>query len=48
MGVEVFFSYIITLLIILPAVGAYLQFKITQDVWNEVENHVALRHTSNS
>ncbi|MEH2241468.1 hypothetical protein [Nostoc sp.] len=37
---------VIGLLIILPTVGAYLQLKITQEIWNVVENHMALRHTS--
>ncbi|MCW5313449.1 hypothetical protein GTQ43_06395 [Nostoc sp. KVJ3] len=36
------------LLIILPTIGAYLQLKITQDVWNMIENHAALEHGSNS
>ncbi|MEH2175759.1 hypothetical protein [Nostoc sp.] len=35
------------LLIVLPALGAYLQYKVTQDVWNMIEDHVALRSTVN-
>ncbi|MCC5617114.1 hypothetical protein LC605_18920 [Nostoc sp. CHAB 5836] len=35
------------LVIVLPAVGAYLQYKVTQDVWNMIEDHVALRSTVN-
>lgn len=31
------------LLIILPAVGAYLQYKITQDTWKAIADHEALR-----
>lgn len=45
-GLEVLLKLLLPLLVILPAVGAYLQFKIIQDAWNVVENHVALRHAS--
>ena len=31
------------LLILLPALGAYLQYKVTQELWNAIEDHVALR-----
>ncbi|NJO41331.1 MAG: hypothetical protein HC769_13065 [Cyanobacteria bacterium CRU_2_1] len=33
-------------LMILPAIGAYLQYKVTQDTWNAIEDHVALRSTA--
>lgn len=35
------------LLIILPALGAYWQYKITQDVWNAIGDREALRPTAN-
>lgn len=34
------------LLVVLPAIGAYLQYKVTQDTWNVVEEHAALRSTA--
>jgi hypothetical protein len=36
------------LLTVLPLMGSYLQYKITQDTWNIIENHVALRSTPNA
>jgi hypothetical protein len=36
------------LLVILPLIGSYLQYKVTQDTWNIIENHLALRSTPNA
>ncbi len=35
------------ILIILAALGAYRQYKITQDAWGVIEDHVALQSTAN-
>lgn len=35
------------ILIILAALGAYRQYKITQDAWSVIEDHIALQSTAN-
>lgn len=36
------------LLIILPALGAYWQYKFTQDTWNVIKDHLAVRPRTSS